>query len=46
MVESDEQIQRLQKMPCELMDPKFTKSEFLFKLIIIGDSAVGKSCLM
>lgn len=33
-------------MPYELMDPKFNKSDFLFKLIIIGDSAVGKSCLM
>jgi GTPase SAR1 family protein len=46
MVESDEYIDRLTKMPYELMDPKFNKSDFLFKLIIIGDSAVGKSCLM
>ena len=28
------------------IDPKFNKTDFLFKLIIIGDSAVGKSCLM
>jgi len=33
-------------MPYELMDPKINKSDVLFKLIIIGDSAVGKSCLM
>jgi GTPase SAR1 family protein len=46
MVDSDEYIERLNKMPYELMDPKFNKSDFLFKLIIIGDSAVGKSCLM
>jgi len=33
-------------MPFELLDPKQNKSDLLFKLIIIGDSAVGKSCLM
>jgi GTPase SAR1 family protein len=33
-------------MPYELMNPKYNKTDFLFKLIIIGDSAVGKSCLM
>lgn len=33
-------------MPYELIDPKFNQTDFLFKLIIIGDSAVGKSCLM
>ena len=33
-------------MPYELMNPKHNKTDFLFKLIIIGDSAVGKSCLM
>ena len=33
-------------MPYELMNPKYNKADFLFKLIIIGDSAVGKSCLM
>ena len=39
-------ISTLKKMPFELLDPKNNKSDFLFKLIIIGDSAVGKSCLM
>ena len=33
-------------MPYELINPKYNKTDFLFKLIIIGDSAVGKSCLM
>jgi GTPase SAR1 family protein len=33
-------------MPYELMNPKYNKTDFLFKLIIIGDYAVGKSCLM
>jgi GTPase SAR1 family protein len=44
MVDLD--INALKKMPFELLNPKFNKSECLFKLIIIGDSAVGKSCLM
>jgi GTPase SAR1 family protein len=42
----EEHISNLQKMPFELLDPKQNKSDLLFKLIIIGDSAVGKSCLM
>ena len=33
-------------MPFELLNPKTNRSDLLFKLIIIGDSAVGKSCLM
>lgn len=43
---SDSRLAELDQMPHELLDPKFNKTEFLFKLIIIGDSAVGKSCLM
>lgn len=43
---SDNQLAELDSMPFELLDPKFNKTDFLFKLIIIGDSAVGKSCLM
>ena len=39
-------LARLRKMPYELLDPKKATTDFLFKLIIIGDSAVGKSCLM
>jgi len=48
MVEADDKshVESLQRMPYELMDPKLNKSDFLFKLIIIGDSAVGKSCLL
>jgi GTPase SAR1 family protein len=42
----EEHISNLMKMPYELLDPKQNKSDLLFKLIIIGDSAVGKSCLM
>jgi Ras-related protein Rab-2A len=45
--ESREQmLERLRKMPYDLLDPKKATTDFLFKLIIIGDSAVGKSCLM
>jgi len=41
-------IDRLVKMPYDIIDGKTMTQEqdFLFKLIIIGDSAVGKSCLM
>ena len=46
MVESAQTIDELKLMPYELLDPKLNKSDLLFKLIIIGDSAVGKSCLM
>jgi GTPase SAR1 family protein len=34
------------EMPYELLNPKFNQTDFLFKMIVIGDSAVGKSCLM
>jgi GTPase SAR1 family protein len=33
-------------MPCELLDPRINKQNSQFKLIIVGDAAVGKSCLM
>lgn len=33
-------------MPYEIQDPKLIKADLLFKLILIGDSAVGKSSLM
>lgn len=47
MVEfSESAIQEIRQMPYEIIDPKFSQSDFLFKLIIVGDSAVGKSCLM
>ena len=47
MVEfSESAIQEIRQMPHEIIDPKFSQSDFLFKLIIVGDSAVGKSCLM
>jgi GTPase SAR1 family protein len=47
MVEfSESAIQEIRLMPHEIIDPKFSQSDFLFKLIIVGDSAVGKSCLM
>ena len=46
MVESTQSIDELKQMPYELLYPKFNRSDLLFKLIIIGDSAVGKSCLM
>jgi GTPase SAR1 family protein len=43
---NDQQIEQLKKVPHELIDPKFSQTDFMFKLIVIGDSAVGKSCLM
>lgn len=43
---SESSIQELRQMHYDLIDPKFNGTDFLFKLIIIGDSAVGKSCLM
>jgi Ras-related protein Rab-2A len=43
----DDLLSRLLKMQYEILDAKETQQQdFLFKLIIIGDSAVGKSCLM
>ena len=47
MVETrDMRLKRLQAVPHEILDSKTIKTDFLFKIIIIGDSAVGKSCLM
>jgi len=43
----DDLLSRLLKMHYEILDAKENQQQdFLFKLIIIGDSAVGKSCLM
>jgi len=39
-------LQRLYKMPYKLLDSTNQEPSTLFKLIVIGDSAVGKSCLM
>ena len=41
-------MKRLYKLPYEIVAGKEEqkKSNSLFKVIIIGDSAVGKSCLM
>lgn len=37
----------LSEMPYEILESKSVQyQDFLFKLIIIGDSAVGKSCLL
>ena len=43
-----ETMKRLYKLPYEIVQSKEDKkqSNSLFKVIIIGDSAVGKSCLM
>ena len=38
---------RLNEMPYEILENKSVQyQDFLFKLIIIGDTAVGKSCLL
>ena len=40
-------IAKLGQMPYEILQSKsISYQDFLFKLIIIGDSAVGKSCLL
>ena len=40
-------MQKLSAMPYEILESKSVQyQDFLFKLIIIGDSAVGKSCLL
>ena len=46
--ETAELMKRLFKMPYEILanDDEAAEQSSLFKLIIIGDSAVGKSCLM
>jgi GTPase SAR1 family protein len=43
----DKLIAKLTQMPYEILQSKSVSyQDFLFKLIIIGDSAVGKSCLL
>ena len=43
----DALMQKLKNMPYEILESKSVQyQDFLFKLIIIGDSAVGKSCLL
>ena len=40
-------LKTLSDMPYEILESKSVQyQDFLFKLIIIGDSAVGKSCLL
>lgn len=40
-------VEKLSHMPYEILESKSVQyQDFLFKLIIIGDSAVGKSCLL
>jgi len=42
-----DQIEKLMKIEYSALNDKdLPTQDFLFKLIIIGDSAVGKSCLM
>ena len=44
---SEAVMQKLSTMPYEILESKSVQyQDFLFKLIIIGDSAVGKSCLL
>ena len=49
--ETAETMKRLYKMPYEIVknsseDAAASESNSMFKVIIIGDSGVGKSCLM
>jgi GTPase SAR1 family protein len=46
MVENSK-VQELKNVPYTVVpDKQFSKQDYLFKLIIIGDTGVGKSCLM
>ena len=47
MVESTASLAALQSLSYEILnDRALTTQDHLFKLIIIGDTGVGKSCLM
>ena len=46
-MESRASIEHTQSMPYEVLNNQaLTTQDHLFKLIIIGDTGVGKSCLM
>jgi len=45
-MDNQELIARLKRAPYTLMNPQQTKSDLIFKAILVGDSAVGKSALM
>ena len=41
------QVEQIKQIPFEVIQDKaLPQQDHLFKLIIIGDTAVGKSCLM
>ena len=42
----EDMIDRLKKMPYQLENPKTAKTDLLLKVILVGDSSVGKSALM
>ncbi len=49
MQKADESVEALAKIPFEILPNKegpTKKQDYLFKMIIIGNSGVGKSCLM
>lgn len=46
LMDNQELIARLKRAPYTLMNPQQTKSDLIFKAILVGDSAVGKSALM
>ncbi len=46
-MESKAALEKVQRMSYEVLnDRALTTQDYLFKLIIIGDTGVGKSCLM
>ena len=46
-MDSDKTLEEVSKLPYEVLaDRTLTTQDHLFKLIIIGDTGVGKSCLM
>jgi len=45
-MDNQELIARLKRAPYTLMNPQQTKTDLIFKAILVGDSAVGKSALM
>jgi GTPase SAR1 family protein len=45
MVDQEENITQIDGEPVEILEDDYPNYDLSFKLIVIGDSGVGKSCL-